>query len=160
MYKDSSILRGLGVDFEQNVELGVAETASFLLLYSYCTYSCSLTSLWTFPEPLSSHAIWAYQSLPFSTTLCQHSCFWVSSKLCFEAIDASFTCAHPNRCFFPWWDVAMTWTGFSRIGSIQVIPLSPYTEIPQKFQHFDIKLYVSELHSDWRGTPNPFISCV
>ena len=64
MYKDSSILCGLGVDFEQNVELGVAETASFLLLYSYSTYSCSLTSLWTFPEPLSSHIIWAYQSLP------------------------------------------------------------------------------------------------
>lgn len=58
MYKDSSILCVLGVDFEQNVEVGVAETASFLLLYSHSPYSCSLTPLWTFPEPLSSHAVW------------------------------------------------------------------------------------------------------
>lgn len=160
MYKDSSILCVLGVDFEQNVEVGVAETASFLLLYSHSPYSCSPTPLWTFPEPLSSHAVWAYQSLPFSITLYQHSFLRVSSKLCFEAIGGSFTCAHPNRCVFPWWDVAMTWTGLSRIGSIQVIPLSPYTEIPQKSQHFDIKLYISELDSDWRGTPNPFRSHV
>lgn len=35
MYKFSSILSVLGVDFEQNIEVGVAETASFLLLYSF-----------------------------------------------------------------------------------------------------------------------------
>lgn len=34
MYKFSSILSVSGVDFEQNIEVGVAETASFLLLYS------------------------------------------------------------------------------------------------------------------------------